>query len=57
MLKLTTKNYHSQEANRDYMSRSQYLGFLECEAKEMAEIAGWTEEASAHWSGVMSMLE
>ncbi len=47
MLKLTTKNYHSQEANREYMSRSQFQGFLECEAKEMARLAGeWEEEKS-----------
>lgn len=47
MLQLTNKNYHSQEANRDYMSRSQFKGFMDCEAKEMAKLNGlWLEEKS-----------
>ena len=47
MLELSRDNYHSLEAERDYMSRSQYLGFLNCEAKEMARLSGeWTEEKS-----------
>jgi len=46
MLELTQDNYHSIAANRDYMSRSQYVGFVyECEAKEMAKIADvWVDE-------------
>ena len=40
MLLLTQDNYHSIAANLDYMSRSQYVGFVyECEAKEMAKLA------------------
>ncbi len=48
MLELTQDNYHSIAANLDYMSRSQYVGFVyECEAKEMAKIADvWVNEAS-----------
>jgi hypothetical protein len=47
MLQLTRSNYHSLEAERDYMSRSQYLGFLKCEACQMAKLAGdWIEEKS-----------
>lgn len=47
MLKLTKDNYHSLQAEREYMSRSQYLGFLDCEAREMAKLAGeWVEEKS-----------
>jgi hypothetical protein len=47
ILKLTRNNYHSLEAEREYMSRSQYLNFLECEAKEMARLAGeWQTEKS-----------
>ena len=39
MLKLNKLNYHSNEANFDYMSRGQYKGFAyECEAKEMAKL-------------------
>ncbi len=40
MLVLTQDNYHSIQANLDYLSRSQYVGFVyECEAKEMAKLA------------------
>jgi len=40
MLLLTHDNYHSIEANLDYMSRSQYAGFVyECEAKQMAKLS------------------
>jgi len=40
MLLLTHDNYHSIEANLDYMSRSQYAGFVyECEAKTMAKLS------------------
>lgn len=40
MLQLTQDNYHSLAANLDYMSRSQYTGFVyECEAKAMAKLA------------------
>ena len=39
MLLLTQDNYHSIAANLDYMSRSQYAGFVyECEAKEIAKL-------------------
>ncbi len=45
MLELTHANYHSIAANRDYMSRSQYMGFVyECEAKAMAKLYdGWVD--------------
>jgi hypothetical protein len=47
MLQLNKSNYHSVEADREYMSRSQYLGFMSCEAKEFARLKGeWTEEKS-----------
>src|SRR5665648_822834 len=40
MLLLTQDNYHSIQANLDYMSRSQYVGFVyECEAKEIAKLS------------------
>ena len=45
MLKLNKANYHSNEANCDYMSRGQYKSFLDCEAKEMAKLNGvWVDE-------------
>lgn len=44
MLKLTSDNYHSLEANRKYMSVSQFKGFWECEAKELAKLNGEYEE-------------
>jgi len=37
---LTKENYHSNEANRVYMSNSQYKDFLSCEAAAMAKIRG-----------------
>jgi len=44
---LTRNNYYSLVAEREFMSRSQYLGFLSCEARQMAILAGeWVEEPS-----------
>lgn len=37
---LNNQNYHSNEANRYYMSNSQYKDFLDCEAAAMAKISG-----------------
>lgn len=43
--KLTHENYFSNEANKLYMSNSQYKSFLDCEAKEMAKLNGkWMEK-------------
>ena len=42
---LTRENYYSPEADREYMSCSQYQGFCECEAKQMAKMTGrWIDE-------------
>ena len=48
---LTAENYHSQEANREYLSVSQYkdfcgsLGKIPCEAQAMAKLNGeWEME-------------
>lgn len=42
---LTSQNYYSDAANWAYMSNSQYKGFLECEAKQMAKLRGeWTDD-------------
>ncbi|SYX84649.1 PD-(D/E)XK nuclease-like domain-containing protein [Paenibacillus alvei] len=49
LLKLTKDNYFSLEANRQYMSVSQFKGFLPayggCEAQSMAKLAGEWEDA------------
>lgn len=37
---LTSENYYSNEADRVYMSCSQYQDFLECEARALAKIEG-----------------
>lgn len=37
---LIRENYHSTEMENRYMSQSQYLGFLECEARQMAILRG-----------------
>ena len=39
-MKLTNDNYFSIEAQREYMSVSQFKGFMKCEAAELAEING-----------------
>lgn len=39
-LKLTNENYYSPEANREYMSASQFKAFRKCEAAAMAELRG-----------------
>jgi hypothetical protein len=45
MLELTHANYHSNSANLEYMSCSQYLGFVyECEAKTMAKLSAVWED-------------
>jgi hypothetical protein len=36
-MNLTTENYHSFEANKDYMSNSQYGKWMECEARAYAQ--------------------
>lgn len=46
-MELTRENYHSVEANRFFMSNSQYKDFLKCEAQTLAKINGeWIEEQS-----------
>ncbi len=37
---LTNENYYSPEANREYMSVSQYKQFMKCEAAAMAQLRG-----------------
>jgi hypothetical protein len=38
LLQLNKENYHSIEADRDYMSVSQFKSFVECEAKAFAKL-------------------
>lgn len=46
-MKLTADNYYSLEADREYMSCSQYQDFLKCEAGAMAKLWGlYTPEKS-----------
>lgn len=40
MVELTAENYYSQEANRAFMSVSQFKAFERCEAAAMAELYG-----------------
>lgn len=43
--KLTEDNYYSPEADMEYMSCSQYQGWQECEAKQLAKLQGrWVDE-------------
>ena len=52
MLLLTHDNYHSIAANLDYMSRSQYAGFVyECEAKEIAKLFDVWVDVTNHCPG------
>ena len=44
-MKLTYLNYYSQNANKEYMSYSQFKDFLKCPACAMAKIKGeWEDE-------------
>lgn len=44
-MKLNKNNYYSTEANKEYMSVSQFKSFLSCEAKTMAKLQGeWKEQ-------------
>ena len=43
-MKLTTSNYYSPEANRHYMSVSQFKDFMKCPAMAMAKLNGTYEE-------------
>jgi len=54
-MKLTNENYHSKEANKFYMSNSQYGKFMTCEALAMAELSGTysSEESTALLQGKM----
>lgn len=39
-MKLTAENYYTPEADREYMSCSQYQDFLSCEARALAKLQG-----------------
>lgn len=65
---LTNENYYSQEANKAYMSVSQYKSFLECEACAMAQINGeYARQATkamlvgsyvdAHYEGTLDIFK
>jgi len=66
-LQLTTQNYHSNEANQQYMSVSQYKDFMNCEARAMARLHGWREPESdalligsyvhAHFEGTLEQFK
>lgn len=43
-MQLTAENYHSNEANKAYLSVSQYKSFLSCEARTIAELNGEYEQ-------------
>lgn len=45
MLKVTAENYYSAEADREYMSNSQFKGWLECPARQWAKMNGlWRDD-------------
>ena len=46
VVQLNNQNYHSNEANLFYWSNSQYKEFLDCEARAVAKLQGWTEPPS-----------
>ncbi|MEK4263643.1 PD-(D/E)XK nuclease-like domain-containing protein [Paenibacillus sp. FSL L8-0499] len=39
-MELTSENYYSQEANKEFMSVSQYKDFIKCESTAMAKLSG-----------------
>ncbi|MER2169892.1 MAG: PD-(D/E)XK nuclease-like domain-containing protein [Psychrobacillus psychrodurans] len=40
ILQLNSQNYHSNEANKEYFSVSQFKNMLDCEARALAEVKG-----------------
>lgn len=66
-MKLTNENYFSPEANRQYVSVSQFKTFCDCEARAMAELNGKYERKSttallvgsyvdAHFEGTLDLF-
>jgi len=47
-MKMDKLNYHSIEANKKYMSVSQFKNFMECEARTMAELEGSYQRPSSN---------
>jgi hypothetical protein len=45
-MELNESNYYSLEADREFMSYSQYKNFLSCEAAAVARLDGWKEPKS-----------
>lgn len=46
-MQLTKENYHSLDANRQFMSRGQYFDFIDCEARAVAVLnSEWIKEIS-----------
>lgn len=56
-MQLSEENYYSKEANQSYFSVSQYKGFLQCLAKEMAKIRGEYEEEMTKAMLVGSLID
>ena len=52
-MRITSKNYFSKEADKQYMSASQFKSFMKCEASAMAELEGDSdgEESQALFLG------
>lgn len=68
MFILSDENYYSQEANRRYMSASQFKAFLKCEACALAELNGEYERETttallvgsyvdAHFEGTLDLFK
>lgn len=48
MKKVNSRNYYGKEANREFMSASQYKSFAKCEAAAMAELKGEYERPKSN---------
>ena len=46
-MRLTSKNYFSEKASKEYMSASQFKSFAKCEARALAELNGETNESES----------
>ena len=46
-MNLNIENYHSAEANAEYMSNSQYGNFMDCPAQAVAKLAGYDSAPKA----------
>lgn len=56
-MKINSKNYYSQEANKEYLSCSQIKDFLKCESYAMAKLNGEWEDEPSKAMAISSLID